>query len=454
MIDRTNIGGIDGGYDDPSGSLVSRQLGRTYGLERDRISEIRNSKVAPQRSNSLPGSPATAGLSAFEIALLTAGRDKPYALGLASALVAANVSFDFIGSDMVDSPELHGNPLIRFLSFRDQQPHATSPAKAIRVLMYYWRLIRYTATAQPRVFHILWNNKFEFFDRTFLMLYYKLMGKRIVLTVHNVNIRQRDSNDSRLNRLSLRIQYHLADHIFVHSSKMLHELLSEFGVAQSKTSVIPFGINNTVPNTGLSTAEAKRQVGVSSSNKTLLFFGNIAPYKGLEHLVRAFTELAAADQSYRLLIGGRPKGPRNYWNQIQKAITASGVEDKVIQRIEYIPDEETELYFKAADVVVLPYSHIFQSGVLFLGYSFGLPAIVADVGSLKEEITEGETGFVFRPQDVSDLASTIRQYFASELFRNLECRRAEIKRYANDRYSWSKVAAATTAVYSNLLSKT
>jgi glycosyltransferase involved in cell wall biosynthesis len=418
-------------------------------VQRDRRSKI--PEVGNQRSDSVQSSPTAAGPTSPKVALLTAGRDKPYALGLASALLSVGVSFDFIGSDMVDAPELHGNPLIRFMNLRDQQPDATAAAKVVRVLAYYWRLIRYTATAQPRVFHILWNNKFEFFDRTLLMLYYRLMGKRIVLTVHNVNIHQRDSNDSRLNRLSLRIQYALADHIFVHSTKMLNELLTEFRVPQSKVSVIPFGINNTVPSTSLSTVEAKGQLGVNGSNNTLLFFGNIAPYKGLEHLVTAFTELARADQSYRLIIAGRPKGPKDYWNKIQQAISGSGVEEKIIERIEYIPDEETELYFKAADVLVLPYTHIFQSGVLFLGYSFGLPAIVADVGCLKEEVIDAETGFVCRPRDPSDLARMIRRYFVSELFRDLESRRAEIKRYANDRYSWTKVAAITTAVYSSLL---
>ena len=71
--------------------------------------------------------------------------------------------------------------------------------------------------AQPKIFHILWNNKFEFFDRTLLMLYYKLLGKKIVFTAHNVNIRKRDGNDSWLNRFSLKIQYQLVDHIFVHT---------------------------------------------------------------------------------------------------------------------------------------------------------------------------------------------------------------------------------------------
>jgi glycosyltransferase involved in cell wall biosynthesis len=87
-----------------------------------------------------------------------------------------------------------------------------------------------------------------------------------------------------------------------------------------------------------------------------------------------------------------------------------------------------------------------------LAYSFGLPAIAADVGTLKEEIVEGETGFVFKPRDSVDLARKIDKYFNSELFRNLETRRLEIKKYANERYSWNKVAAITTAIYCNLLS--
>jgi glycosyltransferase involved in cell wall biosynthesis len=183
----------------------------------------------------------------------------------------------------------------------------------------------------------------------------------------------------------------------------------------------------------------------------MLFFGNIAPYKGLEYLTSAFAELLNEDRSYRLIIAGRLKGSEGYWKQIQNGIARSGICDRVIKRIEYIPDEETELFFKAADVLILPYVRVFQSGVLFLGYSFGLPAIASDVGTLKEEIIEGQTGFVFNPQDSSDLASKIDKYFNSELFRDLESRRPEIKNYANERYSWDKVAAITTAIYSRLL---
>jgi glycosyltransferase involved in cell wall biosynthesis len=390
--------------------------------------------------------------STLRIALLTGGGDKPYALGMAAALISVGIHVDFVGSDDLSVPELLANPHLNFLNLRgDQSEHASLMAKGLRVLSYYTRLIVYAATATPKLFHILWNNKFQLFDRTLLMVYYKLLGKRVVFTAHNVNAGKRDQNDSWLNRVTLKIQYNLSEHIFVHTDEMKDEMVTEFRIPEGKISVIPFGINNTVPNTSLSSAEAKRQLGISNDDKVLLFFGNIAPYKGLEYLIAAFSELLTKDRNYRLLVVGKSKGPESYWNQIRRATESSGIGDRVIAKIEYVPDEETELYFKAAHVLILPYTHVFQSGVLFLGYSFGLPAIAADVGSLKQEIIEGETGFVFKPRDSSDLARKIHNYFNSELFRNLESRRTGIKAYANERYSWGKVAVITASVYSRLL---
>ena len=128
---------------------------------------------------------------------------------------------------------------------------------------------------------------------------------------------------------------------------------------------------------------------------------------------------------------------------------------RILLRADYIPDDETEIYFKAADVLVLPYRHIYQSGVLFLAYSYGLPVLAADVGSLKDEIVEGKTGFVFRPEDPVNLAETIERYFASDLFLNLDSRRQEIRDYAKVRNSWGVVGQMTMSIYATLsLSKT
>jgi D-inositol-3-phosphate glycosyltransferase len=387
-----------------------------------------------------------------EVALLTGGGDKPYALGMALALSAHGVPIDFVGSDDLDVPELRHIASLNFLNLRGNCRTDVSPLrKVIRILAYYLRLVRYAVTAQPKIFHILWNNKFALFDRTILMLYYRLLGKKIVFTAHNVNAGKRDGNDTIVNRLTLRVQYRLADHIFVHTARMKDELAREFGACPDKVTVIPFGINNTIPDTALHPAQARARLGLAASDKVILFFGCITPYKGLEYLVAAFAAVARDCARYRLIIAGKPKRSDGYWRRVEEAIARSDFRDRIIQRIEYVPDEETEVYFKAADLLALPYTHVFQSGVLFLGYNFGLPVIAADVGSLREEIIEGETGFAFRATNEGDLARVIRLYFSSELYANLECRREKIRNFASDRYSWSRVAAIVTGVYSSLL---
>jgi len=391
--------------------------------------------------------------STARISILTGGGDKPYALGLAAALIEQGVAFDFIGSDYVDDPSLHNQALVHFLNLRgDQDTKSGRLSKAWRVLKYYAKLIAYAASARPKIFHILWNNKFELFDRTLLLLYYKLLGKKLVLTAHNVNTAARDSADTALNRLSLRTQYSLADYIFVHTEKMKAELLRDFPAPDSKVIVIPFGINNTLPNTALTAVGARQRLGLGRADKVILFFGNIAPYKGVEYLASAWAEVAPKMSDARLVIAGRLKAQdASYWDDIHQTLVAGDLGRRVLEKIEYIPDEDVEIYFKAADVLILPYTTIFQSGVLFLGYSFGLPVIAADVGSLKEDIIEGETGFVFPPRSATHLAKALTEFFRSDLYLQLSQRRQKIRDFANDRYSWSKVAKITTACYSKLL---
>jgi Glycosyl transferases group 1 len=119
------------------------------------------------------------------------------------------------------------------------------------------------------------------------------------------------------------------------------------------------------------------------------------------------------------------------------------------QKLEFISDEQTEVYFKASDVSVLPYTLVFQSGVMFSSYSFGLPVIASDVGS--EDILEGETGFVCRPCDAHELAAAIEKYFESDLSSALDRRRRQIQDFANQRNSWRAVGEKTRQVYIRLL---
>jgi D-inositol-3-phosphate glycosyltransferase len=389
---------------------------------------------------------------AQSVSLLTGGSDRPYVFGMTMALLADGMTFDLIGSDELAFPEFKQKPGLNFLNLRGSSAEdAGFQQKVRRIILYYLKLIRYATKAKPKLFHILWNNKFEFFDRTILMLFYRLLGKRVVLTVHNVNANKRDGVDTLLNRITLRIQYSLADHIFVHTQKMKEDLLEDFHQPDRRVTVIPFGINNAVPNTALTPAEAKQKLGLRKEERILLFFGRITPYKGLEYLIAALKQLVKEGGNYRLVIAGRPDRCEQYWTALQSTIVEEVSSGRILLKAGFIPDEETELYFKAADTVVLPYRQIYQSGVLFLGQSFGLPVLAADVGSLKDDIVNGETGFTFRPEDPADLVAVIKEYFSSSLYRDLDDRRERIKQDAEARHSWTTVAQMITEVYARLL---
>jgi glycosyltransferase involved in cell wall biosynthesis len=382
------------------------------------------------------------------VALFTGGSDKPYVLGLVPQLLSRGVSIDLIGSNELECLELLNQSGVNFLNLRgDTSPHASFPSKMLRILRYYAKLVRYAANAEPKIFHILWNNKFEVFDRTLLMLYYKILGKKLVLTAHNVNAGKRDEQDGFINRFSLRVQYRLCDTIFLHTEKMKRELIQSFGVAENRTCVIPFGINNTVPNTALTPPEAKAQLGFTRGERTILFFGRITPYKGLEYLVTAFRELFAEDQSYRLIVAGRPDNCEEYWNRVKESMQEDVRAGRILLRSEFIPDEMTEVYFKASDVLVLPYRKIYQSGVLFLGYSFGVPVLAADVGSLKDDVVEGTTGFTFESENPTKLKEAIQKFYRSELFANLSARRYDIQALVAEQHSWQTVGGLTLGVY-------
>jgi glycosyltransferase involved in cell wall biosynthesis len=383
----------------------------------------------------------------LRVALLTGGQDPHYALGLGTALMKLDLDLEVIGGGQIEPSGFGGNPHVHFRNLHGPANGGSLARRITRILSFYGRLFPYVLRAKSQVLHILWNNRLPIFDRTLLMLFYKLAGKKTALTAHNVNAGRRDNKDSWLNRITLKLQYRLTDHIFVHTNKMKAELAREFHVRADKVTVIPYGINNVSSSSTLTTEAARQKLNLRDGEKAILYFGAIKQYKGLETLVAAYHQIAAQGD-YRLVIAGeRKKGYEEYWRSVQQAIESDPSRDKVLQKIEFIPDAEIETYFKAADVAVLPYTDIFQSGILFLAYAYGLPVIATDVGSFSEDIVEGRTGFICAPGDPTELANTIQRYFETDLYKELEHRRVEIREYAFSKHSWSVVADLTRNAY-------
>lgn len=386
------------------------------------------------------------------VSLLTGGDDPHYAHGLARALLESGIQVEFVGSDRLDAPFLHDDPRVEFLNLRgDQTEEVPAWHKVGRILRYYARLLRHAVDSRARVFHVLWNNKFDFVDRVLLMAWYRLCGRRIVLTAHNVNVAARDGHDSAWNRATLRYQYRACSHIFVHTELMRAELVEHFGVDPARVSLIPFGLNDAVPVTSLSRAEARARLGFAHDDKVALAFGQIAPYKGVEFAVEALGLLGESQPRLKLLVAGKVKqGQEAYWAKVEKLIGERRLGGRVTRHVRHIPDEDIEVYFKCADVLLMPYVNVFQSGVLFLGYSFGLPVVASDAGSLDRDVEVGRTGYVCRSGDPVSLARAIERFFGGELYANAEASRAAIKAHLEATHSWSKGAEITSSVYRRL----
>ena len=158
--------------------------------------------------------------------------------------------------------------------------------------------------------------------------------------------------------------------------------------------MIRYPINNAFPDTELTPAEAKRRLGLREDERAILFLGRIVPYKGIEYLLDAFRLLLAHQEAkYRLIIAGEPKkGSEECLNGSTDPYQEHFIEHRSSYGCNSFRTTKWRCTSKAADVIALPYKEIFQSGVLFLAYTFGLPVVATDVGIFSRGDYRGQHG--------------------------------------------------------------
>ncbi|HOC23716.1 MAG TPA: glycosyltransferase [bacterium] len=181
---------------------------------------------------------------------------------------------------------------------------------------------------------------------------------------------------------------------------------------------------------------ARARLTLGEEEKVLLFFGYVRAYKGLHYLIAALPELLR-EMEVRLLVAGEfYEDEEKYRLQIREL----GLEQAILLKTDYIPNEEVGLYFTAADVVVLPYVSATQSGIIQIAYNFDKPVITTDVGGLPEVIEPGRTGFVVPAEDSHALAQAILHFYRVRE----EADFPEFIKTYKKRFSWENLANAIT----------
>src|SRR3954453_11506690 len=217
-------------------------------------------------------------------------------------------------------------------------------------------------------------------------------GPPRVLTAHDVIPREpRPGQIAATRRL-----VHRMGAVVVHSDHGADRLQSELGLDRNRIHVIPHGafdhyrrIADPKP---LPDELARVECPV------ILFFGLLRPYKGIDVLLEAFREVEGAE----LWIVGMPRMPVEPLREL--AATAPGTV-RFVPR--FVTDDEIPAYFERADVVVLPYREIDQSGVLYTALAFGKPLVLSSVGGFTEVGESHGAARLVPPGDPNALAGAL-----------------------------------------------
>ncbi|MDA0746132.1 MAG: glycosyltransferase family 4 protein [bacterium] len=274
----------------------------------------------------------------------------------------------------------------------------------------------------------------------------RLLPFRVVLTVHNVLPHDQAEREAPGLTQSLRLIYRLAHGLIVHSQQNRNDLQNRFLLPPGRIHVIPHGDYSFArgTNTAHTSAEARTRLGYSAEHRVILCFGTLRPYKGIHDLIPAFAHVVKSMPQARLLIAGKPMGvdPAAYRAQI----ATLELQDTVQLHLGYVPMAEIEHYFQAADLVVFPYTNIYQSGALQLAYAFAKPVVATTVGSFPETVRDGENGKLVPPEDPITFAHAMLDILnqPDDVRQKMGERSLHL---AQSQYGWPEIATRTVELY-------
>lgn len=273
----------------------------------------------------------------------------------------------------------------------------------------------------------------------FNVAFAKLFCRRVIITAHDVESFVESLEVPFMSRLT----YRLADHVIAHNQISKRELINRIGVSSSRINVIPHGNYLHALRPLPPQSEAREKLGISKSAKVVLFFGQIKDVKGLDLLLDAMPAVLSVHPELILLIAGKPW--KSDFKEYEARIISLGLGANCISHIGYVPDEKVPLYYSAADMVVLPYRRIYQSGVVLMAMSYGKAVLVSDLPGMTEIVNDGQNGLVFRQGDGLDLVEKLSAGFSD--YSKLYVLAKNGFEHVRTHFDWNLIGEKTKKIY-------
>jgi glycosyltransferase involved in cell wall biosynthesis len=313
------------------------------------------------------------------------------------------------------------DPSIRTISF--PKPRIRDP----RNLFSMAAMMRILNQVKPDVLHVQETND-PWYDMTLLLN----KMPPLVTTIHDVFRHPGDRHNVFGSEYTKRLAFYRSQQIIIHAEDLKQALKQNFRVSDERINLLNHG------ELGSLYKRRAKQIQVKREPHTLLFFGRIWPYKGLNYLLEALPLIAAKIPEVELIIAGKGENIAQYF--------PDGVDERRIKIInDFIPEQDVAGLFQKSAISVLPYIESSQSGVAALSYGMGTPVIASDVGGLREVIQHEKDGLLVPPGDVEALANAII-HLLSDTQLQQQMQTAALTRCQQD-LNWSNIAAQTVRVY-------
>tara|TARA_B100001027_G_C16241457_1_gene319671 strand:- start:107 stop:1144 length:1038 start_codon:yes stop_codon:yes gene_type:complete len=296
-------------------------------------------------------------MSKIKIACLpVAGKENPYQLLMIKGLNSSDKIFAFNG--------IHD----RFFGiFRTWLKHKPDYIHFDWISSYFYRRNLFLTLVSIPLFYfqILFISKFTI--------------TKIVWTAHNLlPHNNRYPNIDRLIKIFFAKQ---VEWIRIFSKKSIASFSKNYNVRKDKFIIVPEGCYSSLYKNNTSRSESRTKLGLDKDEFILLSLGLIKPYKGLENLIKSFKKNRFSNQS--LLIVGKSMD-KMYFKKIK---SLARFEDSIKLMDMFVEPDHLQLYFNAADVVVLPFNSIENSGSVIMAMGFSKPVLAPKMGVIVDRLS-------------------------------------------------------------------